>query len=247
MKNKNKLIIVNLITISRLIGTIMFPIFVNIIPTIGLIIYLLLLLLTDFIDGILARNWKVSTIFGALLDATADKMFGISTMLVVSMKYPIMFLPILTEIIITSVNICGANHGSGLESSNLGKFKTWIFGLGTFISFLTIYANDLLLVTNSIKWLNNIFNYLINNSSLAVSYMAFIMMGADIMVTFDYQAKVKEAVKNAKKEGIKRKNYKLKKGNDLKFALFNHNYYIETKKMPLLIRLGEEYKNERKN
>ena len=72
-------------------------------------------------------------------------------------------------------------------------------------------------------------------------------MGADIMVTFDYQAKVKEAVKNAKNEGIKRKDYKLKKGNDLKFALFNHNYYIETKKMPLLIRLGKECKNERKN
>ena len=59
---KNKLIIVNLITISRLIGTIMFPIFVNIIPTTGLIIYLLLLLLTDLIDGILARNWKKMTI-----------------------------------------------------------------------------------------------------------------------------------------------------------------------------------------
>ena len=247
MENKNKLIIVNLITFSRLVGTIMLPIFVNIIPITELMIYLLLLLLTDFIDGILARIWKVSTIFGTLLDAIADKLFGISTMFVVARKYPIMFLPILTEIIIMIVNVCGANHGSKLESSNLGKFKTWIFGIGTFISFLTIYANDLALVANGYELLNNIFNYLINNGSLAVSYMAFIMTGADIMVTFDYQAKVKEAMKKAKKEGIKRKNYKLKKGSNLKLALFDHNYYVETKKMPLLIRLGEESKNERKN
>ena len=247
MKCKNKLIIVNLITLSRLVGTVLLPIFVNKISITCLILYILLLLLTDFIDGILARAWKVSTIFGALLDATADKMFGISTMLIITSKYSLMFLPILTEIVIMSVNVCGVNHGSGLESSNLGKFKTWIFGIGTFISFLTIYADRIMMTINNLRLLNNIFNYLIINSSIVISCIVFIMVGADIMVIFDYQAKVKEALKMAKKEGIKRKNYKLKKGIDLKMALFNHNYYIETKKMPLLIRLGEECKNERKN
>ena len=73
------------------------------------------------------------------------------------------------------------------------------------------------------------------------------MTGADIMVTFDYINKVKEDTKKAKLTGIKRKNYRLKKGKDLLYVLFNHDYYVKTINEPLLSRIGEEVKNVRKN
>ena len=36
-------------------------------------------------------------------------------------------------------------------------------------------------------------------------------------------------------------------GARLYFVLFDHDYYIETKNQPLLVRIGEEVKNDSKN
>lgn len=251
MKNKLSLVIVNLLTITRLLGTIMLPIIARYSNVKVLIVYLILIFLTDTLDGFLARRLNVSTIFGAILDAFADKVFGIVTIYIISRSYPVMILPILVELLITFIKTDGATRGSGIESSYLGKFKTWVFGICTVMAYLVLYSADFIVMLESMNnyslKIMDIFNYILDNDGVIMSGLAFIMIGADIMVTFDYINKVKDDTKKAKMTGIKRKNYRLKKGNDLYFVLFDHDYYIETKNQPLLVRIGEEVKNDSKN
>ena len=131
MKNMKAKIFVNSITMVRVIGTLIMP-FVSMIMTPSeVIFYIIILLLTDSIDGIMARRLNACTTFGALLDAVADKLLGIATLAVLAFSYPIMFLPIITETLICLINTNGAANGGSTESSFLGKFKTWIFGIYT--------------------------------------------------------------------------------------------------------------------
>ena len=96
MKNMKAKIFVNSITMVRVIGTLIMP-FVSMIMTPSeVIFYIIILLLTDSIDGIMARRLNACTTFGALLDAVADKLLGIATLAVLPFTYPIMFLPIIT-------------------------------------------------------------------------------------------------------------------------------------------------------
>ena len=64
MKNKGAKIIVNSITMTRVIGTLLMP-FISLFLSPGeLIFYIIILLLTDSVDGIMARRLNSCTIFG---------------------------------------------------------------------------------------------------------------------------------------------------------------------------------------
>ncbi len=250
MKNKVSVIIVNSVTMTRVIGTFMLPfISIKMKPSV-LIIYIGLLLLTDAIDGILARRLKASTIFGSILDATADKLLGIACLGVLARKYPIMILPILTETIITIINTRGAICGSATESSKLGKIKTWVLGLSIILGFTTIYINEII---NSINSATNLGNNLIiflekiaSHQDITMAIIASVSVGAGIIVSSDYQMRVKNEIKKATAEGFVFNRYVLKEGKDLVYALFNEEYYQKTRNIPLAKKLGV-IKNEKDN
>ena len=75
--SKKQIAFVNAITGSRFLGSFL------VIPTFKLMggisaaVFSAIFLLTDFIDGHLARKWNSSTFFGALFDGTTDKAYGI--------------------------------------------------------------------------------------------------------------------------------------------------------------------------
>lgn len=250
MKNIKSIIFVNSITMIRVIGTFLLPIISTTFSAKGVVSYLIILLLTDSIDGILARRLNASTIFGALLDALADKMLGIATLCLLAFKFPIMLLPVMAELAIVLINTTGATKGSGIESSLLGKFKTWIMGISMVLAFLTVYANDFISLINNVtvegETIIEAFNYLITHEATVINSLSFIMVGADLMVAFDYRIRNKSDAKKAKDNGLVPKNMTLKKGRDLLFCLLDHNYYLKTRNMPLLESLGEE-RHERKN
>lgn len=242
MKNKTAILIVNAVTMSRVIGTLIMPFICWYMPPGGLTIYIICLLLTDTLDGILARRLKACTIFGSLLDQAADKLLGIATLAVLSQEYLIMMLPILTEAIIMLVTIRGAARGGSAESSILGKIKTFVLGLAVVSGFCTIFASDIILMFDSSTKIGlqliSCFNYILNNSTMIMNSLAFISVGAGIMVASDYAVTARAEVKNAKESGLKVEDIKLKKGKDLTHALFSEEYYQKTKSEPLVKKLG---------
>lgn len=85
---------------------------------------------TDFIDGRLARRWKVTTKLGSFLDTTADKLL-VSTALIglvaVDRASPWVVLVIIgREFTILGLRAAVAAGGSNFETSMFGKWKATV-------------------------------------------------------------------------------------------------------------------------
>lgn len=155
---KIKKYIPNTLTISRIILTpIIMATFIsnNLLLTLILTIYSLT---TDFLDGFLSRKWNVTSKLGALLDQIADKVLGISA-LIISIKYvPILFLNLIFECVISSINIISKLKGNNPKSLFSGKVKTWslsftiVSSIATkFIPELTILSTLLSIITSTLQ------------------------------------------------------------------------------------------------
>ena len=111
MEKKIKKIIVNGLTLSRIGATILLPVLIGSLSAISFLLLMGAILFTDCLDGLLARKWKVSTLFGSLADMTADKIFGIAMLVVLSTMYPLMLIPLSLEVLIGTININNTLHG----------------------------------------------------------------------------------------------------------------------------------------
>lgn len=138
MSEKKKVTIVNLITGSRIIGTLFLPFIISTLGPVGTALYIGALSATDAVDGYLAKKrWHVSTIFGANLDAFSDKVLGIASLLYLRIYYPTMIIPILLEGSIFATNFAYGRKGADVKSSYLGKFKTALLFITTTLSVLS--------------------------------------------------------------------------------------------------------------
>ena len=242
MKNKRAVIIVNSVTMTRVIGTFLMPFVAIMFPPGGLVLYIMILLLTDAADGFMARRLGACTIFGSLLDQGADKLLGIATLAILASFYPIMLLPILTEILIVLITVRGALRGTLSESSLLGKIKTWVLGVTIVVGFFTIYANTIIpyikgeniVSTGMVKTLE----YAAEEEKNIMTSIAFISLGTGLMVACDYLISSKYQIDKAKKAGTHINKFKLKRGKELANALFSTDYYIKTRNEPLIKKLS---------
>ena len=244
MKKTGSIIIVNAITMSRVIGTFLLP-FINFKLTAEqLVAYIIILLLTDSIDGILARRLKVSTLFGALLDTLADKLLAIATLIILAKDYPIMWLPIISEVIITLINVLSGTKGATVESTMLGKVKTWVLGICTVLGFITVFADDFIKLfdksTTIGACLINIFKIISKNSKIIMIIISIIATISSLLVAINYYLRHHKEITSNRKKGFYNKKYKLKNGRELKEALFSTEFYERTKNDSILTRLGKE-------
>ena len=130
MKEKNiKKWILNGLTATRVVTTLSMPILVSSLSSVGFLFLIGGVLLTDALDGFLARKWEVSTIFGSLFDMGADKLLGMSIFLVLSFTYPVMLIPLILELSICYVNTNNALKGNIAKSKFVGRIKMWIVGI----------------------------------------------------------------------------------------------------------------------
>ena len=130
-----KLLIINLLTLIRVIGTIILvPIYSAYggyyVSLLALVCYL-----TDSIDGILARKFKACTFFGSLFDGAADKLFTIMNFIVLYLITPYAIIPIVIELLIVLVQIMKYNYNYNVQSNMVGKVKTWILAICVILTF----------------------------------------------------------------------------------------------------------------
>ena len=137
MKDKRKkwLIIVNTITSLRIIGSIfMFPIYFKYGQTVMGII-LTILFLTDWIDGYIARKFKVCTFFGSIMDGICDKIMAIVSCIILCFLNKYMIASIILEALIFFANTFVLTQKGNVKSSIIGKGKMWVLSICVILGF----------------------------------------------------------------------------------------------------------------
>ena len=197
---RNK-ILVNLITFIRSLGTIaIIPVFLQC----GSFVTALTaagFLVTDFIDGFLARRLKVQTFFGSLLDALSDKAFGIICLLLLSTLNPIFLAIIGLELGIFAINYKSGQDGKNVKTSGAGRAKTLLLA-GTIVgSFFCYGAPTLKEVLNYVNI--STFNSLLEmNPKLLTTILAIPTIGANLYVARDYLNISEKQEKEEKQEEV---------------------------------------------
>ena len=252
---KAKKVIVNGLTLSRVAGTIAMPVLFNTLSAPIFLLVVAAILFTDCLDGIFARHWRVSTIFGSLLDMGADKLFGFAVLIALSTMYPIMSIPLILETLIAGVNIKAAENNSVAKSSEIGRIKTWVMGLSMCSLLMTGLSPELATslesvniqtispamneLLNLIKEIGNkILDFVNQNKQTIEAIATTAAITSESIVATDYTIK---AIKGKDKNSNVYKIAELIKNKKFveyaKKVLLDEKYYQETKDMPILEKL----------
>ena len=239
MDKKIKKTIVNGLTISRMLGTILLPILFNVASPLAFLLSIGMILSTDFLDGFLARKWDVCTIFGSLLDMTADKLLAMALLITLSTMYPIMLIPLALEHVIASTNIKSNGLGVNGKSSQIGRIKTVLMGLSMIALFAVGMSPKIIEELKLIK-LNDVAYYIENvlntsKKTIELSAKAMIIIPESV-VTVDY---INKSLNN-KDINEKRKITieELKKYKEfIKKVILDEEYYKKTKDLELVDKL----------
>ena len=213
-----ELIFVNLITMTRLLGAFALPfIYIYKGPSISSIV-ILILFLTDAIDGFLARTFKISTFLGSMLDAISDKLLNTVSFILLGLTYKIMIPPLILEISILLISYSTYRYGGNVQSSRVGKIKTIILDICVIFSFVLISLNAF--NTN-----NHIINYFINNVAIYINIFGSIISISCIIALLDYTKKYKKVRNNPKNKKISFKGRTRKKFKEVINDGVDTNYY----------------------
>lgn len=190
-------VFVNLITISRIIFAIPLFFIMDKIGSRKLMCVIACFLLTDQLDGFLARKFHVQSLFGAAMDTLADKVLCLTLLILVGRYKPIAYFLIIGEILIAITNATASIKGKHAKSSKLGKLKMWILSITIILGILTI-----------------------NNH---IPYMIFVIA---TIFTILFQIKVIiDYIQTLRKEK-KTKRKKVTNMKELKEVLFSTDYYL---------------------
>lgn len=128
-------IFVNLITSFRLLFTIYLIVGFNKVSEINFLVSMILLFLTDTIDGFLARRFKVQSLFGSKMDTIADKMLVISLIVLLLKHIKIMWVLLIGELVISVINVLASFQGRKTHAAKIGKIKMWVIAIAIFLGY----------------------------------------------------------------------------------------------------------------
>lgn len=133
-----KKIIPNILTSSRLIVT---PLVIYLginSEFFALIIIAAFIIMTDALDGFLARRWNVTSELGAKLDAIGDKCLAFSLLVILIFHNHYFFYVLVLEGLIALFNIFVFYKEKLFTSLLIGKLKTWVIFITILLGFLNI-------------------------------------------------------------------------------------------------------------
>jgi phosphatidylglycerophosphate synthase len=196
MTNIPALIIVNILTTIRILGVIVLvPVYL--IYGSG---YTALLAMgcyfTDFLDGIIARKFHASTFFGSAYDVLADKLFTCANLLVLLSVTNFAIIPIFFEILIIIIGVAKYKRNINVQSTKMGKIKTWVMGLTVIAVYMAINLDNLTRIFgfNFINHINNIDKtilYLVIFMPLYVFELLTVISYLKFLDTYDINEKTK--------------------------------------------------------
>lgn len=194
-------IFVNLITTTRFIYTLILPVLQLRISNMAFIINLIILFLTDTIDGFLARKFNVQTFYGSIMDTIADKTLSIVLLIILANHINILYVVLLCEILIALLNSFEMVRRKRTKSILIGKIKMWFLAITIIACYLycfriiTIEVIDVLCIVTVVMQISTFISY--------VQYL------------------------ESQKDNLREKP-KLKSIKDLKYILFNTDFYLKS-------------------
>jgi len=194
-------VLVNVITTSRLFFTMFLPLLSTYVPNTTFIVIIAVLFFTDFLDGKLARHYKVQTLYGAYMDTLADKMLCIVLLLYLVGKFNIVSILAIGEVLIGIINIHALINGKKAKSSKLGKIKMWFISITIILNYMYYFK-------------------FISRTFIVISVIATLIM--QIITLIDYIMIYKKQ-KSDKEHSI----FKETEKQDLKYILFNTEYFLK--------------------
>lgn len=133
-------IFVNSITTFRFLYTLFLPILRDKVSGTFFIINIVLLFLTDSIDGTLARKYNVQTIYGSGMDTIADKTLSIVLLFMLSEKIPILSFVLILEVIIFLISISAIFCNKKIKVGLCGKIKMWFLAATIVLSYMNYFG-----------------------------------------------------------------------------------------------------------
>lgn len=149
LKNINKKEIISIPNILSFIRILLVPIFIALFLCnyeITAFIIFVLAMLTDVIDGFIARKFNMQTELGKLIDPLADKLIKISAIIcftiknIIPVSILIVFLILDLFLIVSSVIIL--KQGIVIKSNIFGKLGTFLVFVGIVLSFFYKDVNN---------------------------------------------------------------------------------------------------------
>ena len=103
-----------------------------------LIILAILIALSDIFDGALARKWGVGSRFGQRIDFLANKLMLLSLLIILIIAKPHFFYILLTEFIITILNLYFYLKNRFSVNLLIEKIRTWTLFMSIIGNFLSL-------------------------------------------------------------------------------------------------------------
>lgn len=213
LSRKSKKVLVNLLSVSRVIGSMFVPVFIRIFSIPAVIAITVILFITDALDGYFARKWNVQTRGGALLDPLGDKMLAVSFIVSFGLDNYILLIPLLLEIAITVLNIDRTMHGEEFKTSIMGKIKTWVLFVTLGLYAVLFLKPDNTLITSEITTIALVI-------TVACQILTISLYIKDSIKKKDMRSKKRQKVKNFKK---------------VLSRLFDEEAFKEDKDLPLVM------------
>ena len=222
-----KIILINLISSIRFVGAFLLPFIYHKYGASFTAIIVIILFLTDSIDGFLARSLKCSTFFGSIIDALSDKLLNLISFIILGLEYNIMFAPLIVEISILYTIYSTYRYGGNIQASVIGKIKTIILDICVILCFILISLKAFNLKSNFI-------NYIINNIDNYILVLGITTLISCLIALTDYMNKNKQARKDPECMNKKYEQKNKKKTKLIFKQLFDTNYYYKHKDEPIM-------------
>lgn len=168
----------NLLSISRLLATVLVFIFILVNQPWAYIIGTVLFVLasvTDYLDGYIARKYKVVSSLGVFLDLTADKVF-VAAILIAFVQTGLVpawitCIVVTREFVVSGLRSIAATKGRVIPAGVWGKQKT----------FITLVALGLLLLAKALGASGlSLFPWMLTFTSQTVTFPNILFLIADI-------------------------------------------------------------------
>lgn len=223
-----KLLFINGLTLIRVLGTIILIQIYNTYGGVAAGILAFFCYLTDSIDGILARQWKASTFFGALFDGVSDKLFTLMNFILLYLITPYALIPIIFELLIVLAQVLKFSNNYNVKSNIIGKSKVWVLAICVVVTFLASDVANITFLSGNIK--SNI--ELISSNHYLYLLLPAIIMEVLTLVSYIIEVYNPKHIKILNKENKKLVIPELKgnsKWENFKYIWLNPEFYNEHK------------------